>query len=91
MKITEATKCPNCGAEGRIYSIDVLFDDTRYDTLQCPECGAEWQAFYKISDVSAQILSMPEKRSQDVPNFEEIREPEMPAEEVFEVVEVTEE
>lgn len=41
MKTTEATKCPNCGAESRIYSIDVLFDDTRYDTLQCPECASE--------------------------------------------------
>ena len=88
MKINEATRCPICKADGRIYGIDNLFDDTRYDSMSCPECGAEWQVFYKITDVAVQVIRVPSKEEPE--NTDSAEKVDEVVEEVSDSVETTE-
>lgn len=60
MTIKESYNCPNCGAAGTLIGVHMLFEDAKYDMLQCRECGVEWRSYYKTTDVSTEVTSVPE-------------------------------
>ena len=60
MDIRNNYVCPHCGSSGGISDINVLFSDVKYEEIVCDSCGAKWKAYYKISDTSIEIISIPE-------------------------------
>ena len=76
MTISEACVCPKCGTQGNVHSIQQLMNDIRYDNLVCPTCNASWRAYYRVTDVSAEIMYLPSDETVDetseTPSVEEV-------------------
>lgn len=54
------TKCPVCGKQNiGIKSVQVLFEDVRYDIMACADCESIWKAYYKVSNPKIEILKGP--------------------------------
>ncbi len=57
---SEALKCPNCGCDkAQLRDIRPLFDDVRFDELKCSDCGTVWRVYYKVTDIRAEVMSLP--------------------------------
>lgn len=62
MTIKESFQCPHCGAEKTaIVGAQAIMDDVRFDSLRCTECGAEWRAYFKVSELSSELMYVPAK------------------------------
>lgn len=72
MNIRESSVCPNCGTSGRIYSVDNLFDNARYDSFTCPQCGTEWRAYYNVSEVHTEVTFVPAPPKNEVQDRPEV-------------------
>lgn len=60
------TNCPLCGKKNiGIKSVQVLFEDTRYDIMECSDCKAIWKTYYKVSIPKLEILKGPETTESD--------------------------
>ena len=60
MLLKESYICPVCGkTHTRILMVQTLMDDVRYDVFKCDDCSTTWRVYYKVSNVTTELVASP--------------------------------